>query len=308
MQKNRIIFMGSPLISSEYLQVLVENNFNIIGVYTQPPRPKGRGMSIQNSPVHNTALNLNIPVFYPENFSNKKVLESFYELKSDLVIVMAYGKILPEEILSSPKFGCINIHVSLLPRWRGAAPIEHTLLSGDKKTGVTIFKIVKSLDSGPIISQAAISVNMSLNKKDLFEKLNEIGKNLLIEILPNYLNNKIILKEQIEENATYASKINTNITKINFYEDAQSISNKIRAFSPKPGAWFFFKNQRFKIINCHYVYTDVQPSIIINDNFHIGCKNGIIVPLTIQREGKKPMEINEFLKGFKFTIGQQINA
>ena len=300
--------MGSPQVASEYLQILLGNNLNVVGVYTQPPRPKGRGMNVQNSPVHNEALKQKIPVFYPENFKDNENIKLFKELNPDLVIVMAYGNLLPNNILNLPTFGCINIHVSLLPRWRGAAPVEYALLNGEKQTGVTIFKLVDKLDAGPIISQVSILVDESLNKNELFKKLNNIGKESIIKILPNYFDNKIILKDQNEQDATYASKINPKMTQINFNENVKNVFNKIRAFSPKPGAWFLFNNERIKIISCKKTIEKSIPSKIINEHFHIGCNDGIIVPIVIQREGKKPMEINEFLRGFTFSVGQTINA
>ena len=300
--------MGSPQVASEYLQILLGNNLNVVGVYTQPPRPKGRGMNVQNSPVHNEALKQKIPVFYPENFKDNENIKQFKELNPDLVIVMAYGNLLPNNILNIPTFGCINIHVSLLPRWRGAAPVEYALLNGEKQTGVTIFKLVDKLDAGPIISQVSILVDDSLNKNELFKKLNNIGKELIIKILPNYFDNKIILKDQNEQEATYASKINSKMTQINFNESVKNVFNKIRAFSPKPGAWFLLNNERIKIISCKKTIEKSVPSKIINEHFHIGCNDGIIVPIVIQREGKKPMEIKEFLRGFTFSVGQTINA
>jgi len=308
MDKHRIIFMGSPKIASEYLQVLVENNLNVIGVYTQPPRPKGRGMSVQNSYVHEKALKQNISVYHPKNFNDQKTLEIFKKLCPDLVVVMAYGILLPNMIVNYPKFGCINIHVSLLPHWRGAAPIEHTLLNGEKETGVTIFQLVSKLDAGPIISQASMLVDENLNKEELFKKLNNIGKQLLINTLPDYFEKKITLKDQNEEKATYASKVTSEMTKISFYKNVKHVFNQIRAFSPTPGAWFLFQNERIKIISCKKIINNSQPSIILNESFHIGCKDGAIAPIIIQREGKKLMEINDFLRGFQFSVGQKVNA
>ena len=305
---HRIIFMGSPKISSEYLQTLITNNFNVIGVYTQPPRPRGRGMNIQNSPVHEKAISLNLPVYHPENLKDQKNIDTFIKLNPDLVVVMAYGILLPEKILYLSKFGCINIHVSLLPRWRGAAPVEHALLNGDKETGITIFKLIKKLDAGPILSQSSLSIDYNTDREHLLQKLNSIGKDLLIKTLPNYLNNKISLQEQNEEKATYANKISSIQTKIDFNNNVIKVSNKIKAFSPKPGAWFMFRNERIKIIQCQTSIQNCTPSVIINNEFHIGCEGGLIKPRIIQREGKKPMVIGEFLKGFKFSVGQKVNA
>jgi methionyl-tRNA formyltransferase len=308
MEKKRIIFMGTPLISTEYLKTLINNNFNIIGVYTQPPSPKGRGMIVQNSPVHNEALKNSIPVFLPNNFIDQKIIDTFVNLKADLAIVMAYGKLLPESILKAPKCGCINVHLSLLPQWRGAAPIEHALINGDKKTGVTIFRLVNKFDAGPILSKSPIFIDDKMNKEDLFNKLNVVGKDLLIKTILDYFNNKIILEEQDEHKATYAKKILSKHRKINFEENVIKVFNKIRAFSPKPGAWFMFKNERIKILKCQTFLKDCNPSVIENSKFHIGCKGGLIEPVIMQREGKKPMGIGEFLKGFKFSIGQKVNV
>ena len=300
--------MGTPLIACDYFKVLIEKNYSVIATFTQPPRKKGRGMNLQQSPMHDESLKHNIPVFHPTNFSDQKDIKSFIKLKPDLVIVMAYGLLLPKEILETPRYGCINIHLSLLPRWRGAAPIEHALLNGDKETGVTIFKLNNSLDAGDIITQSSLLIDNILNKEDLFVKLNILGKKLLINTLPDYLEERIKLKKQDESKATYASKITSENTKINFHENVTNVFNKIRAFSPKPGAWFFFKNERIKIISCKKIVDNPDPSTIVNNSFHIGCKDGTIIPEVIQREGKKPMSINEFVKGFHFDVGQITNA
>ena len=304
----RIIFMGSPKIAVEYLQEIIKNNFNVISVYTMPPRPKGRGMKIQNSPVHNEAMQNNIPVYHPINFDDSEIINIFENSNPDLVIVMAYGMILPKRILNFPKYGCINIHLSLLPKWRGASPVEHALLNNEKKTGITIFKLIEKLDAGPIISQSSLIVQNNFNKEMLFNELNELGKNLIIKTLPKYFNNIINLQVQKENETSYANKITSNNTKIDFFKSSIEIYNLIRAFSPKPGAWFFFQNERFKIIECKTKKCETESSKIINAKLHIGCKDGIIIPTIVQREGKNPMKIDEFLRGFKFKIGQKINA
>jgi len=308
MNKTRIVFMGTPLIASSYLQKLIDNNFNIIAVYTQPPKPKGRGMSLQNSFVHDKALEHNIPLFHPINFNNKEIINTFINLKAELVVVMAYGKILPEKILYNPKKGCINVHLSLLPRWRGAAPVEYALLNGDKQTGVSIFRLVKKLDAGPILSNSLVNIEDDMNQEDLLKKLNFIGENLLVKTLNEYLDNKIDVVEQDDERATYANKILPNSRKIDFNENIIKVFNKIRAFSPQPGAWFMFQKERIKIIKCEVLIQDSTPSVIENNELYIGCAGGVIQPRILQREGKKPMGIGEFLKGFQFTVGQKVNG
>ena len=175
MTNKKIIFMGTPEISTKYLEILIKNNFNIIAVYTQPPRKSGRGMKVTFSPIHKMALTNNIQVICPENFKSDKDISTFSKLKADIVIVMGYGLLLPQKILDLPKFGCINIHVSLLPRWRGASPIEHALINGDSKTGVSIFKLEEKLDSGVILCTQEIVIDHNINKEELTSKLNIIG-------------------------------------------------------------------------------------------------------------------------------------
>tara|TARA_B100000700_G_scaffold331307_1_gene463036 strand:- start:3401 stop:4303 length:903 start_codon:yes stop_codon:yes gene_type:complete len=299
--------MGTPNVASNYLALLQKEKFNIVGIYTQPPRPKDRGMSLKMSPVNLRAIEYGIPVFTPKNFKNKNDIIEFKKLKPELVIVMAFGMLLPSEIIDEPKFGCINIHNSILPKWRGAAPVEHAIMNGDKKTGVTIFKINNALDEGPIIASESVDIDDTISKKDLFNQLNNTGMKLLINILPKYLEDKISLVAQDNVKAIYASKISSKTTKIDFFEDAQKISNKIRAFSPNPGAWFLYKNERFKIIKCKFNIHKSSPSILLNQSFHIGCKNGSIIPEIIQRQGKIPLNINDFVRGFNFKAGEKIN-
>tara|TARA_B100000686_G_C16647733_1_gene893780 strand:+ start:118 stop:1047 length:930 start_codon:yes stop_codon:yes gene_type:complete len=306
--KERIVFMGSDEISSKYLISLIQNNFNIVAVYTYPPKKKGRGMKIKNSLVHSIADKNNIAVYYPTNLNIEEKINEFKVLKPDIAIVMGYGLLIPYDFLKIPKFGFINIHVSLLPRWRGASPIEYSILNGDQKTGITIFQIEKSLDTGPIISSAMINIDKNIFKEDLTNKLNKIGASLLINTLPKIFLNNILLKKQDHSQATYAKKINTEFRKINFNDKVNNVYNHIRAFSPKPSAWFFYKGNRINIIECSMKFCNSKPSTILNDQFHIGCLGGKIIPKIIQREGKKPMVIKEFLKGFKFKINQKVNA
>ena len=308
MKNSKIIFMGTPDIAEKYFQSLLSSNYNIVGVYTQPPKKKDRGLKLIKSPVHVSALKKNIPVFCPENFSYQNEIDKFKELNPDLVVVMAYGKIIPKKILSLSNYGFINIHLSLLPRWRGASPVEHAILYGDDTTGVTIFKLVEKLDEGPIIDVKTIKIEKEISKQGLLDQLNELGIELLNKIIPDYINNKISLKIQDNSKATYAKKILNEDRKINFNQNVVNVFNHIRAFSPKPAAWFLLKNERIKIINCHYKLCDSKSSIITNENFHIGCEGGEIIPKLIQREGKKPMKIDEFLKGFKFELFEKLNV
>ena len=308
MLSKRIIFMGTPQIASFYLDALIKNKYHIVAVYSQPPKKKGRGMKIKKSPVQELATSHNIEIFNPLNFNLDSEKKNLERLNPDLIVVMAYGLKLPNYVLDLPKFGCINIHVSLLPRWRGAAPIEHVLLNGDKETGISIFKLVEDMDAGPIIINESIEVSSRINKDQLIEKLNILGIKLLIFILPNIFNESIKYRNQNKNGITYASKITGDLRKIDFDNTIEIINNKIRAFSSKPSAWFFYKNERIKIIEADFIKGDWKSSIIVNNLFHIGCKNGKMLPKIIQREGKKPMKLQEFLRGFAFEVNSKINV
>lgn len=308
MSSKKIVFMGTPEIAGIYLQSLIDAKHNIIGVYSQPAKKKGRGMSVQDSPVHKIALLNNINIFTPIDLNSDLGKKNFQDLQPDLIIVMGYGLKLPEYLLNLPDLGCINVHLSLLPRWRGAAPIEHVLLNGDLQTGITIFKLVEKMDAGPIIVKKTILIDESINKGALINKLNSQGTKLLNSILPFIFDKKITYKKQDESKVTYAHKISTEMRKLSFNENVESIHNKIRAFSPNPCAWFFYNNERFKIIKSNFVKGHWKTSYILNNQFHIGCNDGKICPEIIQREGKKPLHLDDFLKGFDFIVDTKVNA
>ena len=307
MSDKKIIFMGTPLIAANYLNSLINNKYNVVSVFTQPPRKRNRGMKVQSSPVHELANHNNIKV----NFTTRLDEEAFDLIKSykpDLIIVMAYGLLLPNKILNFPQYGCINIHVSLLPRWRGASPIEHTLLNGDTETGITIIKLIEKLDAGPSIVQKRIPVVKNINKDDLSHKLTEIGSDLLIDILPKLFAGKIVMQDQNNKEATYAQKINSQMRKINFNLSTREVLNQIRAYATNPGAWFFYKNERIKIISASIQRNKGNPSTVLNKQFELGCLDGSILPSYLQREGKKIMYIEDFLRGYSFTVGDSLNA
>ena len=308
MANERIIFMGTSEISEMYLKSLLDSHYNIIAVYSQPPRKKGRGMKVQESSIQKLAQLHNIQVFTPKDFNSETTKKELQDLHPDLIIVMGYGLKLTKPILELADSGCINVHVSLLPRWRGAAPIEHALLNGDKKTGITIFKLVEKMDAGPILVKDEIAIDQHINKGELIQKLNQQGTKLLNFVLPKIFNNENTLVPQDENKVTYAHKISPVMRKLNFKQEVEVVYNTIRAFAPQPSAWFIFDNERIKIIKASFKKGNFQPSTILNDQFHIGCNNGQICPEIIQREGKKPMELKEFLKGFKFIVGSKIDA
>ena len=308
MSNERIIFMGTSEISEMYLKSLLDSHYNIIAVYSQPPRKKGRGMKVQESSIQKLAQLHNIRVFTPKDFHSETTKKELQDLQPDLIIVMGYGLKLTKPILELPDLGCINIHVSLLPRWRGAAPIEHTLLNGDKKTGITIFKLIEKMDAGPILVKDEIAIDQYISKGELIQKLNQQGTKLLNFVLPKIFNNENTLVPQDENKVTYAHKISPVMRKLDFKQEVEAVYNTIRAFAPQPSAWFMFDNNRIKIIKASFKKGNFQPSTILNDQFHIGCNNGKICPEIIQREGKNPMRLDDFIKGYKFVVGSKIDA
>ena len=307
MSDKKIILMGTPLIAANYLNSLINNKYKVVSVFTQPPRKRNRGMKVQSSPVHELANHNNIKVNFPTRL-DEEAFDLIKSYKPDLIIVMAYGLLIPTKILNFPQYGCINIHVSLLPRWRGASPIEHTLLNGDTETGITIIKLIEKLDAGPIIVQKKIPVVENINKDDLSDTLTQLGSDLLIDILPKLFADKIVMQDQNNKEATYAQKINSQMRKINFNLSTREVLNQIRAYATNPGAWFFYNNERIKIISASIQSNKGNPSTILNKQFELGCLDGSILPSYLQREGKKIMYIEDFLRGFSFTVGDTINA
>ena len=307
MRDKKIIFMGTPDIAAQHLNVLIENNLNVVGVFTQPPRKKNRGMRVEKSDVHQIADKNNIEVFYPSTIDDS-VLEQVKSFKPDLIIVVAYGIILPSKFLNIPKYGCINIHVSLLPRWRGAAPIEHALLKGDEKTGISIIRISSKLDAGDILMQESLILNKDINSEDLTINLTNLGKKTLINALPLLFENKLTGVKQDETKVTYANKFLPEDRKIDFNNSSNDVYNHIRAHGPKPGSWFTYKGERIKIIKAKKINELGESSTILNKEFMIACKDGAILPLLIQREGKKVVSLDDFLRGFTFSIQDKLNA
>jgi methionyl-tRNA formyltransferase len=307
MKDKKIIFMGTPDIAAQHLNVLFKKNLNIVGVFTQPPRKKNRGMRIEKSEVHQIAEKNNIEVFYPTSI-DVTVIEKVKSLEPDLIIVIAYGIILPSKFLNIPKYGCINIHVSLLPRWRGAAPIEHALLAGDDKTGISVISILPKLDAGDILMQESFAIDKDINSDDLTINLTNLGKKTLMETLPLLFENKLIRKKQDESKVTYANKFISEDRKINFYNSSDDVYNHIRAHGPKPGSWFTYRGERIKIIKAKKINELGESSTILNKDFMIACKDGAILPLLIQREGKKVVSLDDFLRGFTFSIQDKLNV
>ena len=301
-----IIFMGTPDFAVPILKSINNLNHNILEVYTQPPNKKNRGQKIQNSPIHDFSNKLNLPVRCPIAFDEEEI-NHIKKLNPDLVIVVAYGKILPAKILNSDKPLFINVHASLLPRWRGAAPIQRAIMNLDHETGVSIMKIVTELDAGPVLLQSKIKITKETNYEELSDQMSELGAKLILDTLKLIENKKANFKEQNESEATYAKKIEKTESKINWNDEAEKIIAKINAFCPNPGCWFELNGNRIKIIKAKKVMGKGIPGTILDNNLTIACSKNAIRIVELKKEGKKKMTADEFIRGNKIKTGQSLH-
>ena len=298
-----IAFMGTPEFSVPTLDALIKNKFNTICAYTQPPKKSKRGKKVNPSPVEEFCKKNKINFRNPTNLNNKEEFKIFKELSPDVVIVVAYGQIIPKNFLSIAKFGFINIHASLLPKWRGAAPIQRAIMNGDEKIGVSIMKIEEKLDSGPIIASKEIELNQNVTHGEIEKKLSVIGANLLVENLKRLEGGDLKFTAQVHSEATYAKKIDKNETKINWNLDAHKVLAHIHGLSPSPGAWFEYENERFKVLRANKFLASGNPGTLLDENLTIACKSDSIKILEIQRQGKNKQSTKGFLLGKKINKG-----
>ena len=297
--------MGTSSFAVPTLRMLIENDFELTAVYTQPPRPAGRGKKTKIGPVGQFANEKSIKVVYPKNFTNSTDIDFFKRLEPDLVIVVAYGLLLPEQLLRTAKIGFFNIHASLLPRWRGAAPIERAILSGDRETGVCLISLEPSLDTGPIIYERRVEILETDNAGSLYERLSLIGATLTKKLCKSH--NALSYNNQKTQGITYAKKIEKSETRINWNVSAQSLDLQIRAFSPNLGAWFELEGERIKILKAQVSDGVGLPGHIIDNYFQVACKKGSIFPLVLQRPGRLPLAAEDFLRGYKVSVGMVLS-
>lgn len=300
----RIIFMGTPEFALTSLKALVANNYNVVAVYTQPPRPKGRGHHATLSPVHAFANENNIPVHHPISLKTEEELAIFKSYNADLAIVAAYGLLLPKTILDSPKLGCVNIHASLLPRWRGAAPIQRAIEAGDHETGITLMQMDEGLDTGDILAKATLKIENHDTSQTLFEKLQNLGAKCLLENLGDILNGKTKPIAQNKELATYAKKLTKEESLPNPAMPAEILERKVRAFNPWPGAYLNLDNEPIKIIKA-MVFSESsshQPGTWFKNNkgeLFVACKNSTLRILELQKANSKTTSAAEFINGYR---------
>ena len=298
MIKRKIIFMGTPDFAVPALKKLAGSGHEIVAVYTAPPKPAGRGKNLSKSAVHLVAETLNLQVLTPALLKNEVLPPS------DFAVVAAYGLLLPEQVLNAPKFGCINIHPSLLPRWRGAAPIQRTIMAGDEETAVCLMKMDKGLDTGDVLSEKKFAVG-EMTAGELHDKCAGLGAEMVLDVIANIENIKP--SKQSEQGVTYAKKITREDEKINWAESAESIKNKIRGLNPYPGAYFEYNGEKIKVLKAEVVEKQGKAGNVLNDNLTIACGKNALQILELQRPGKKAMNTREFLNGNKIVLGTVLN-
>ena len=300
--------MGTPMFAVPILKSLYQNGYPISDVYTQPPQKSQRGQRINKSPIQGIAETLNLEFRTPHSLKNNmEEHEYFKKIEADLAIVVAYGQIIPKEFLNLTKKGFINIHASILPNWRGAAPIQRSIMNLDKETGVSIMKIAEKLDTGPVCNIYKINLENNLNASEVAEKLSSIAAEKILENIDDILEDKAKFIEQDHSKATYASKIEKIEGKIDWNNSAESIIGKINGLYPAPSAFFMFKGERYKILKAEIRNGIGNPGDIVSDYMEVICGNSRSIKVTeIQRLGKKPQNIGEFMLGSQIKKGSKI--
>ena len=303
----RIVFCGTPEIASQVLKSLYQNGYQIECVYTQPPVASHRGQKINKSPVHLISETLNLPVRTPASLNNEEEKNFLKNLNLALCVTIAYGQILKKDFLNIPKYGCVNVHYSLLPKFRGASPVQRAIMEGETTTGISIMQMNEGIDTGSICNQYSINILGNENSEELASRLSTLASEKILENIDDIFKGKAIFKEQDHSKATYAKKIDKSEGKISWNNDtAKKIIGKINGLYPFPGAFFIYKGERIKILKAELSSTEGNPGLILNDNFEIGCAKNSIKILKIQRQGKKVQKIAEFMLGTQMKKGTNL--
>jgi methionyl-tRNA formyltransferase len=302
----RLIFMGTPDFAVPTLIELAARGHEIVAVYTRAPKPAGRGMEVQVSPVEREARRLGLPVLTPTTLKDAAAQAAFIAHIADAAVVVAYGLLLPKPILDAPRLGCFNIHASLLPRWRGAAPINRAIMAGDAETGVTIMKMDEGLDTGAMAMVERIGIGTDMTAGDLHDALARLGADLMLRALAVAERTTLELKAQPEAGVTYAAKIGKDETRIDWTKPWLQVHNHIRGLSPFPGAWFDFGGVRVKALRSTKGEGGGKPGTLLNNHLTIACGGGAVRLGQVQRAGKQPMAAEEFLRGTPMKAGMQL--
>ncbi|WP_343804692.1 methionyl-tRNA formyltransferase [Paenochrobactrum glaciei] len=298
----RVVFMGTPDFSVPVLTAIIGHGYEVVAVYSQPPRAAGRrGLELTKTPVHQKAEEFGIPVFTPKSLRSEEEQQKFRELEADVAIVVAYGLLLPLPILEGTRLGCYNGHASLLPRWRGAAPIQRAIMAGDKETGMMIMKMDEGLDTGPVAMVEKVAITENMTTGELHDKLSMTGADLMIRALGALERESLALREQEEDGVLYAAKIDKAEARIDWSKPAVTVHNTIRGLSPFPGSWCEMeiggKVERVKILRSHLAEGSGAAGTILDDKLTIACGEGAVQLLTLQRAGGKALQASEFLRG-----------
>ena len=298
----RVIFMGTPDFAVTALKALAPHH-EIVAVYAQPPRPAGRGQQPRPGPVARFAAEQGLMVLTPSTLRKPETQAEFEALKADVAVVAAYGLILPRQILAMPKFGCLNIHASLLPRWRGAAPIQRAIMAGDAVTGVTIMQMDAGLDTGPMLTRREVPITMQTTAQDLHDALAEAGAGLIVEALQQLSAGTLEATPQPSDGVTHAAKIDKAETRVDFKRPADAVVRHIHALSPSPGAWFDASGERIKVLRATVVDGTAAPGEVLDDALTIACGEGAVQLLQVQRAGRGAVDAASFLRGFRLPAG-----
>jgi len=305
----RLVFMGTPDFSVPVLQALIDAGHDVVCVYSQPPRKSGRGQKVNLTPVHAFAEKQGIEVRTPLSLKGSDEQQAFDDLKADCAVVVAYGLILPKNILNAPKHGCLNAHASILPRWRGAAPIQRAIEAGDDVSGVTIMQMDEGLDTGDMLLVQPVPITPSTTGQSLHDALSLESAQLVLEALRAIQGGYVKPQKQPEEGVTYAKKLDKQESQVDWLQTASEIDQRIRAFTPWPGSWFMHANERIKIIQAHVVtdMTGEAGTRLDADGLLIACKEGALKLKTLQRSGKSATDVASFLRGYDIPIGTNLN-
>jgi methionyl-tRNA formyltransferase len=310
MTRMRVVFMGTPVFATGLLQELHDRGHEIVAVYTQPPRPAGRGMELKKSPVHLLAESLGLKVLSPKSLRSKEEQAAFAAHAAEVAVVAAYGLILPREILVAPKYGCLNLHGSLLPRWRGAAPIQRAIMAGDVESGVGVMRMEEGLDTGPVAMEARVAILPDMTAGDLHDALAHAGAPLMADALDALARGKLVFTPQDDAGAVYAAKIEKSEARMDWSRPANALRNLVRGLTPFPGAFFeadFGQGlERVKVLATRVEAGQGQPGEALDDEGLVACGEGALRLLRVQRAGKGAMDFAEFARGRSLKRGMRL--
>jgi len=308
MPRLRLIFMGSPDFAVPVLAALIDAGHEIACVYAQPPRPAGRGQKERPAPVHAFAAERGLPVRTPASLRKSEAeQQAFVELGADAAVTAAYGLILPKRVVEAPRLGCLNVHASLLPRWRGAAPIHRAILAGDRETGITIMRMDEGLDTGPILLTGRVPISPQTTAGELHDSLSQLGARLVVEALAGLAGGRMAPRPQPEEGVAYAAKLERGESRLDWRLTAADLERRVRAFQPWPGAWFEAGGTRIKVLAARVVADgDRPPGTVLDDAPTVACGEGALRLERVQREGKAPTDAAAFLRGFALPTGSRL--